>query len=166
MEYLGALLLIVLSSITLVAFFLAIAVLFPRRVGLSQQSAADMPGRSILLGLINTLFLAALIFGFIALADGTGAQFFSLLALGLLVVYLVGLAFGLTGLVQLVGTRMLPEAGVNRQRILGATTLILGCLTPFVGWFGLLVYLCLLGFGGIIISFFRRPPNGIPPDSS
>lgn len=157
MEYLAGLILVILSAITLIAFFLAVALLFPHRVGLSEQAAADMPGRAFVLGLVNTLFFAALIFGFMALGDGTGLQIFYLLALLLLIVYLIGLAYGLTGLVQLTGVRLLPAASPNRQRILGALTLLLGCLTPFVGWFGLFIYLCLLGWGGFVISFFRRP---------
>lgn len=165
MQYLGALILIILSTITLIAFFLAVALLFPRRVGLSQQSAEDMPGRSFLLGLINSLFITALIFGFIALAAGTGAKIFHFPAILLLTIYLIGLACGLVGLIQLTGTRLLPKASLNRQRILGALTLILGSLTPLVGWFGLFVYLCLLGLGSFIISLFRRETPLLPIES-
>jgi len=156
MQYLGALIFIILTAITLIAFFLAVALLFPRRVGLSQEAAGDMPGRSFVLGLINSLFIAAFIFGFIALADGTGVQILYFPALILLIIYLVGLSYGLTGVIQMTGVRMLPEASVNRQCILGSVTLILGCLTPFIGWFGLLVYLCLIGFGSFVLSYFRR----------
>jgi len=155
MQILGALILMFLSTITLIAFFLAVTLLFPHRVSLSEHAAAEMSGRSFVLGLINTLFLAALIIGFIALADGTGVQLLYLVALALLIFYMICLAYGLAGLIQLVGGRLLPAASPNRQKILGALTLILGCLTPFVGWFGLLVYLCLLGFGSFILGFFR-----------
>jgi hypothetical protein len=163
MEYIGALILIILSAITLIAFFLAVSLLFPRRVGLSQQAASEMPGRSFVLGLINTLFFTALIFGFMALADRTGAQFLYLPALLLLVFYLIGLSYGLSALVQMTGVRLLPDASPNRQRILGALTLILGCLTPFIGWFGLFVYLCLLGFGGFVLGYFKKPNTLISP---
>jgi hypothetical protein len=160
MEYLGAIILIILSTITTIAFFLAVSVLFPNRVDLSQQAANEMPGRSFVLGLINTLFFAALIFGLIALADGTGAQFLYLPALLLLAIYIIGLTFGLTALVQLVGGRLQPDASFPRQRILGALVLILGCWTPFIGWFGLFIYLSLFGFGGFVLSYFRQPKSG------
>lgn len=156
MEYFGALTLILLSVLTLIAFFLTVALLFPQRVGLSRQAAHEMPGRSFVLGLINTLFFAALIFGFMALADGSGAPIFYLPALLLIIFYLAALSLGLAGLILLTGERMLPKSSCNRQRILGALTLILGCLTPFIGWFGLFTYLCLLGFGSFVLSYFRN----------
>lgn len=165
MEYLGALILVILSALTLIAYFLSVALLFPRRVSLSQQAASEMPGRSFVLGLINTLFFTALIFGFIALADGTGAQFLYLPALLLIILYLVGLSYGLSGLILLTGERLLPDGGPIRQCVLGALTLILGCLTPFIGWFGLFFYLCLLGFGGFVLSYFYKPSSFPRPDS-
>jgi hypothetical protein len=121
-----------------------------------------MPGRAFLLGLINTLFVAALFIGLAALAEASGIGLLLLLALLLLVIYLIGLVFGLTGMAQLVGGRLCPAWSPNRRHIAGALALILGCLLPYIGWFGLFVYVSLLGVGGVILSFFRKDQPAVP----
>ena len=154
----SGLIFIVLSFVTLVSFFLAVRLFFPFRTGLIQQAAESMHARAFFLGLINSIFLVALILGLIALADGTGASFLYFPALCLFVVLIAALAFGITGVVQFVGARLLPDGSPHRKTILGSVVLILGCLTPFVGWFGLFVYVSFLGFGGFILSFLRKEP--------
>jgi hypothetical protein len=165
MQYLGALILLILTVFTLIAFFLVLTLFFPRRVRLSQLAAGNMPGRSFVLGLVNSLFISALIFGFLALGEGTGFQILFYPAFLLIIIYLIGLSCGLSGLVELTGARLLPEASENRQRILGAVVLILGSLTPFIGWFGLFIYLCLLGFGSFILSYFSNETVPAPLES-
>jgi hypothetical protein len=152
----SGLILIVFTFVSLVSFFLAIRLLFPFRTAVIQQAAEAMHARAFFLGLINGIFFVALILGLITLADSTGASFLYFPALCLFVMLIAALVYGLTGVVQLVGTRLAPEGNPHRKSILGSVVLILGCLTPFVGWFGLSVYVSFLGLGALIISFFKK----------
>jgi hypothetical protein len=152
----SGLIIIVFAAITLVSFFLAVRLLFPLRVELIQQAAEAMHVRAFFLGLVNSIFFAALIMGLIALADGTGASFLYFPALCLFAILIAALAYGLTGVVQLAGARLAPDGSLPRKSVLGSIVLILGCLTPFVGWFGLFVYVGFLGLGAFILSFFRK----------
>ena len=166
LETLGMLLLVVLAIAGLIALFLVMGVLFPRRVDLVLQAADQMPGKAFLLGLINTLFVAALCVGIMALAEAAGLEPLALLAVLFLILYAIGLVLGLTGMAQLVGARLSPTWSSNRRHIAGALALILGCLTPYVGWFGLFVYVSLLGVGGVILSFFRKDRPAEPETAS
>ncbi|MFZ6029228.1 MAG: hypothetical protein ACOYYS_16065 [Chloroflexota bacterium] len=150
------LVLVVAVACALAAFFLAVRLLFPVRTRSIQEAAEAMHARAFFLGLVNGLFFAALILGLFSLADSTGMAFLFLPALCLCAILLAALAYGLTGVVQLVGTRLLPDGSANRQTIAGAVVLILGCLAPFVGWFGLSFYISFLGLGAVIVSFFRK----------
>ncbi len=65
------------------------------------------------------------------------------------------LLLGLAGAVKLIGERLLPERSHHQQMVWGGLATVLGCLTPFIGWFGLFPYVALLGFGAFILSWFR-----------
>ncbi|MGH2620817.1 MAG: hypothetical protein ACRDHG_09660, partial [Anaerolineales bacterium] len=90
---------------------------------------------------------------------GAGAGVFQLLALILLGLLVIALAFGLAGMSVLIGERLLPDASPTRQTAWGAATLVLASLTPFLGWFGLFPYLAIRGLGGFLIGLFRRSPG-------
>jgi hypothetical protein len=121
------------------------------------QAAEGMPGRSCLIGLVNLLFGGALILGSIALAQATGVQIFLFLALILLCLLVLGIIFGLAGVVQLTGLRLFPTHAPLRRSALSTLVVYLACLTPYVGWFGLLVYIGLLGLGAFLIGLFAAP---------
>ena len=142
---------------SLVALFSLLRVLFPGQVGRAKAATIEMPGRSFALGTVNLLFLSVIVAAFGALG-GRGAGVFQLLALILLGLLVIALGFGLTGMSVLIGERLLPEASSTRQTAWGATSLVLACLTPFLGWFGLFPYLAIQGLGGFLIGLFRRPP--------
>jgi len=152
---LGALLLY--GSLALVAFFLVLAALFPRRIGRTQAIAEGLPGRSFVVGLVNLIFGMAVVLALLALAQWTHIQLLGVPALALLALIVVAVVFGLGGLVQLIGTRMLPEQPGPRRT--AAATLALGwaCTLPFIGWFGLLPFAAALGMGAFILTFFTQP---------
>ncbi|MBI9048745.1 MAG: hypothetical protein JEZ00_04985 [Anaerolineaceae bacterium] len=156
LETFGMLLLLILTVICLIALFLAIGALFPRRTNLVYQALEQMPQRALLLGLINTLFVTALTLGFGALAETTGLEFLLLLPLILLIIFAIALAFGLTSVAQMIGVRLNSDLSINRRNMFGSLTMIVGCLTPYIGWFGLFIYVSLLGMGSVILSFFRK----------
>lgn len=152
----GLLILVIVSAVTLITFFLAIRLFFPQRVNLVQKAAEEMHWRAFLLGLVNTLFFAAIIVGLIALTESTGAGFLSILALLLMAVFMIVLALGLTAVIQMAGMRLMPDATENRRFLLGGLVVVSGSLTPFVGWFGLFLYVSFVGVGSVIISLFTK----------
>lgn len=147
---------VVLAS--LVALFSLLRVLFPDQVGNARAAATEMPGRSFALGTVNLLLLSVIVAAFGALGEGR-AGIFQLLALILLGLLVIALAFGLTGMSVLIGERLLPDASHARQTAWGSATLVLASLTPFLGWFALFPYLAILGLGGFLIGLFRRSPR-------
>lgn len=157
MEGLSLLITIIVLGLCLVALFAVLEVLFPRRVERTRQAADAMPGRAFLIGLVNFIFLAALVMGFSALGQNLGVPLFFLPALIFLVLLSIGLVFGLAGVVELAGERLFPEREALQRTVWGTSALYLACLTPFVGWFGLLIYVGLLGLGAFVVGFFQRP---------
>jgi hypothetical protein len=153
---LAAFLLITGSALCLVALFLVLETLFPRLVARTHDAAEAMPGRAFLLGLVNFLFLFALLAVLSALGENLRIGALQLLALLVLALLLILLTFGLAGVAQLLGARLAPERGPLARTLWGAAALTLACLTPFLGWFGLLPYTALLGLGAFILSWFRR----------
>jgi hypothetical protein len=148
------------GNLSLAAFFVTLSALFPRRVGQTRLVADAMPGRAFAVGLVNGLFLGAIVFVLLALAGQVGHD---LLRAALMIPALffsavlgVGVSFGLAGMVRLVGGRLTPAQSDLRQTIWGVLALSLGCSLPLVGWFGLLPYASLLGLGAFIIGFFFR----------
>ena len=142
---------------SLVALFSLLRVLFPAQVGSAKAATIEMPGRSLALGTVNLLFISIIVAAFGALGGGGGGVF-QLLALILLGLLAIALAFGLAGMSVLIGERLLPDATHTRQTAWGAAALVLASLTPFLGWFGLFPYLAIQGLGGFLIGLFRRTP--------
>ena len=162
----GLLFLVIFSAVSLIAFFLAIRLFFPQRVMQVQRAAEEMHSRAFLLGVVNTLFMAAIIIGLLALAENTGSGIISILAILLMVVFVVVLALGLTAVIQMAGIRLMPEANENRRFILGALVIVLGSLTPFIGWFGFFLYVSFLGVGSVIVSLFSKAKKNKSEDIS
>lgn len=158
LEGIAMVVLILAAGASLVALFETVALLFPRLVRRIHLTAADAPGWSFLVGLVNLLFLGAILFGLLALIEGAGARFLVVPALLVLSILLVMLTLGLTGMVQLVADRLMPERSEMARMGWAGAILILASLFPFIGWFGLFPYLGILGLGAFILSLFRRPP--------
>jgi hypothetical protein len=113
------LMLILLSCICLVDLFLVLGLLFPNRIEKTRGAAEDLPGRSFLIGLVNTLFFAPIILGIVALSEAVSLELITIIALFLLVVYVIVFIFGLTSLVHIVGTLVAPMQNRNYQLIIG-----------------------------------------------
>ncbi len=152
----GIVLLVLYSSITLVALLSGLGALFPRVVERTQASIDLLPGRSFIIGLVNLLFFGAIASGFAALGNGLGAGIFLLPALVILAGLVIALGIGLTGMAGMVGERIFPDNGRPGQIARGSIVLVLGSLTPFIGWFGFFPYISAVGLGGFILGWFRR----------
>jgi hypothetical protein len=145
----------VFGAATLAAFFVVLAALFPDRMARTRAAAGRAPGRSFFIGLVNAIFFLVLILALQAIAEATGIQLFAIPALLLLTLLGIAALFGLGGMAQLVGERLLPERGHYFRIAAGAVVIGLGCALPFVGWFGLLPYVAVLGLGAFGLSFFE-----------
>ena len=156
-------LLILGFDLALVAFFVVLTALFPRRVAKTKAVAGLMPGRAFAVGLVNFLFFGAVTFILFTLAGQAGNDLLRVIltlpALFFLSALSVGVSFGLAGMVGLVGERLAASQTEIRRTVWGALALSLGSSLPFVGWFGLLPYAGLLGLGAFIVSFFWRERN-------
>jgi hypothetical protein len=149
----GMLVLLIVVCTSLVALFAVMGVLFPRTLERTRAAVEELPARSFLSGLVNVLFVLAIVFGLGALRNRLGPSYLDLLALLVLAILVVGVTFGLAAVVQAVGGRLLPGRSELAQRTWGAVALVLACLTPYVGWFGLLPYLALTGLGACILGW-------------
>ncbi len=158
LEGAGFILATLFSGICLISLFLSLRALFPSVLLRTQIAADRSPGRSLVVGLVNFLFFGSIVFGFVAISDGTGAQFFLLPAIVIAALLSIGLIFGLAAMAGIVGERLLTTRGRRRQTIWGSAIIILGSLTPLIGWFGLFPYLAMVGLGAFIIGWFRRRP--------
>lgn len=159
-EALALLVLAPLLTLTLVALFTVMGVLFPRQISGVRSTAAAMPGRSTLLGFVNVLFLLIIAAALSAIGEGGGGGgLFQVLALILFVLLIAALAFGLAGMAPLIGERLLPEANATRQSTWGGAAMVVASLTPFVGWFLLFPYLSFRGLGAFVISLFTESSN-------
>jgi hypothetical protein len=147
---------LLLGSVCLAALLTLLNLLFPSLVGNARQATSALHGRSVLVGLVNALFffVLAMVLGSVAV------QIFQIIAVLLLILLAVGATFGLGSLAPMIGERVAPQTSEPLQAFWGAGAMILACLTPYVGWFGLLPYLAFRGLGGVVLGFFPRFRSG------
>jgi hypothetical protein len=146
----------VLGIAIFASFFIAILALFPRLVQRTAEAAKRMHGRAVVLGIVNLAFLAIITFALGTIGEQVSSlplQFLTLILAGLI---LVGVSLGLAGMALLMGERLIPERSEIQQIVAGSGLLILSSLTPYLGWFLLLPYLCIRGVGGLFLGIFAR----------
>ncbi|HUS84089.1 MAG TPA: hypothetical protein VMX56_03010 [Anaerolineales bacterium] len=150
------LLLVVLMGFCLAAFFIILDSLFGGLVAGIRQSAEEKPGKAFWVGLVNTIFLIAIAIGFVTLAEMTVLGLVLVvpaLAVGIFVA--AGIVFGLAGMVSLIAGLLFPGKEGWKSKASGAGVLILACLVPYIGWFGLFPYVGLRGFGAFILHLME-----------
>ena len=150
---------IVLLTIGLAAYFLVISALFANRVAKVQRVINQMPGRASGVGLVNFLFFGVIAIILFSVAENTSGAIQVILTIPALLIaalLIIILSFGLAGMVNVVGERILPEQSSVKKSIWGSVLLTFACALPFVGWFLLLPYLVFLGFGAVVLGFFQR----------
>lgn len=146
------LVLAVISAVGLVALFITLHAFFTRILERTRSIAAERASRSFLTGFLNTVFFTALLLALAALGQSTGVALFFVLAFLIGLLILLGLVFGITGMVLLLKERLFPGQLGNRPFALAGATATLACLTPYIGWFGLFPYLCFRGLGAFVIA--------------
>ncbi|MBE9478898.1 MAG: hypothetical protein IMY80_02950 [Chloroflexi bacterium] len=149
-------LLVVLIGFCLAAFFITLEALFGELVEGITRSAEDKPGKAFWVGLVNMAFLAAIAIGLVGLAENS--VFGVVLAVpgfaaGIFAA--VGIVFGFAGIVRLIAGLVFPGKEGWKLQASGAGVVILACLVPYIGWFGLFPYLGLRGFGAFILHLME-----------
>lgn len=155
-EVIMLLLLIIVSAISLGALVIMLRALFAKGVLLSQQFLERSPWRAFFIGLVNYIFLAAII----AVISATGIEPLNLIAVFILIAVIILTAFGLSGLAQLLGQRI----AVLRDKVMspfsetvwGVTTLIVASLLPVIGWFFIAPVLLIVSFGAAVLGWRNR----------
>lgn len=158
-DILRLLLILLLLTASLSAYFLVIGALFPSRVTKSQRVLNQVTGRSLGVGFVNFLFFGVIAIVLLSIAENTSGLLRGILTIPALVITAVLtllLSFGLTGVVNELGTRLFPDQAATKQILWGSFILTLACALPFVGWFLLLPYVAFLGVGATILGFFQK----------
>jgi len=154
METISVVLLSILALITLVASFIFFRGLFPIRVSKVQATLENNWKRSFWLGLLNTILITIFVFGFGSL--GNGSPFFYIPAFAMYGAFLIGLLFGLSAFVQILGDRLFPDLNPIKRDVKAGAVFLLTSLLPFVGWFLLFPYVISLSVGAVVITLFQE----------
>lgn len=156
-ETFTGLLLVTLSLLCLAAYLTVWRALFTERVTALQTIAMATPLRAFVIGLINLTFFGVLALALASIAgQGGAAALLWLPALIAIICLLVALSFGLSAFAQMLGERLLPDAGLARQSLIGALLLIAAALLPVAGWLVLFPFVACVGVGAFVMSLVRR----------
>jgi len=162
----GLLSLIIFGGAGLIAMFATINLLLPVHVGRTRAALDGSLGRSLVLGVVNSLFAGIVAALLVWLAQRTGGGVASGLP-GLIALLIVLLAtalalLGLAGLSSLLGMRMGSGKTELAAHLRGGMLLLLACLTPYLGWFVFTPLVLWTGLGAAIQAVFRRGEAGMP----
>jgi hypothetical protein len=154
MDTLSIILISILALITLLASLIFIRGLFPTRVNKIQDNLESNWKRSFWLGLMNTVLITIFVFGFGSL--GNGSPIFYIPAFVIYGAFLVGLLFGLSAFVQILGQKIFPDLDPVKRDVRAGSVFLLTSLLPFVGWFLLFPYVISLSVGAVVITLFQN----------
>ncbi len=165
-QVIAGILLVIGIVLCMVAFFSVMGIFFPRRIAKTHMIAETMTGRSFVIGLVNFAFWLAVGIGIMALANALKLPPLRIVAVIVGIPLALSLIFGITGMIQLVGAKLSPEAAGLKRTAWGTVGLTLACVLPYVGWFGLSTFVSLLGLGAFLYSFFyKERPAPLPGDT-
>ena len=159
MEILGIIFLIPLGGVTIVALFAALILLTPMPIEKTRNHLEKMPGRSLLLGVINFIFFGLLSALFLWLAEQSGGLLSGVLvflAAVILISVLIFILFGLSAFANLLGARMGSGKTPFTSNLRGGALLLLAALAPYVGWFIFTPLILWAGFGAAISALVRK----------
>lgn len=148
-----------LTLVALVALFSAMFLLLPEPISEARKNFQAHPWRSIAIGGLNVLGVAAIVILLKSLMpsiywDWQPYILVVMAVLGLLVA--IPSLIGLSGLVMIVSERIGLAKKPFFTYLRGGGLLLLACLTPVIGWF---VFLPLVLFGslGSVVALLSRP---------
>jgi len=157
----GLLLVVLFGGAGLISIFAILNLLLPAPVERTRSIVETSLGRSLLLGLVNSLF-AGIVIALLTLPTHTGgviAGIFGFL-IGLILIFVAALTlFGLVAITSLLGSRIGEAKSSVTTHLRGAVLLLLACLTPFLGWFVFTPLVLWTAFGAAIQTLFRKQPK-------
>jgi hypothetical protein len=156
----GALLLLVGGVGSLAAYLAILVYLLPGFTGRAQRALETMPGRSLVVGLVNWLFFAVIAFLLAAIGNELPRPLrglFNLTAFAIILALLAATSIGLAALVTLLRDRFTPLAASPKNTIWTAVLLLIAGLAPIVGWFILTPAALAASLGATIITLILRP---------
>ncbi len=143
---------LLVSEVAIIGLLVLCDAMLPGTLARTRQTLGAMPGRSFLVGLVNTAFFGVL--GAALLAPG-GAV--ALIGGTIITALLAFLAIGLAAAARIVGVRLRPTTpDPLRQLLVGAIVLVLASSVPLVGWFVVLPFAGLSSFGALLITLVQR----------
>jgi len=158
-DILRLLLIILLLTTSLCAYFLVVSALFPKRVEKTQRAINQFAARSFGVGFVNFLFFGVIAIVLFSIAENASGFLKGVLTIPALVttgLLALLITFGLSSVVNELGARLFPEQSTWKRTLWGTVILSFACALPFVGWFLLLPYVSLVGIGAVIVGFFQR----------
>ncbi len=161
---LGLLLILLFGGAGLISIFAIINLLLPVPVERTRAVLETNMERSLLLGIVNSIFaglLFALCVWLVGRIGGYVAGIFAFLAglIGLAVILLTLL--GLVAATSLLGNRIGETKSPVTTHLRGGVMLLLACLTPYLGWFIFTPLVLWTTFGATIQAMFRRKSTAI-----
>lgn len=168
MEILGLILLVTFCGITLLASLEATLLLFPQLVKRARQKLENSLGRSLLLGLVNFIFVATIVLLFTWLGEQLGnvlGGIFGVLALLVLIGVILLTILGLSAFSSLVGQRMGETKSPTAAHRRGGLLLILTGMAPYVGWFVFTPLILWTSLGASIQTVLRRKKISVPEEA-
>ena len=160
-ESIVGLLAVVLVGLCLIAMLLTIAALWPQRSRRVRACLENSPIKSILVGLVNYVFVGAIAILFLNLEP------LAVVGLLLVAVLTAGSLVGLSAVSESLGERLYDlraqQTSHFNHLIAGGSTLYLAALLPFLGWFVLIPGLFVAGLGAFVLSLASRRPEPDEP---
>ena len=104
--------------------------------------------------MVNTILITIFVFGFGSLGNGSPLFYFP--AFAMYGAFLIGLLFGLSSFVQILGERLFPDLKPVKRDVKAGSVFLLTSLLPFVGWFLLFPYVISLSVGAVVITLFQN----------
>ncbi|MCH7662802.1 MAG: hypothetical protein IH859_02910 [Chloroflexi bacterium] len=146
-----------LILIPLTSLLLLVSALFPHITNKAKDVIENSQGRTFLVGVVNLLFLAAILIISIFLVENVGLPpIFFIPALAAVFAFAAGTLVGITSVTHVIGERILPEHTQPQRNIRAAVVLVLALLTPFIGWYIFFPYIAILGFGGFVAATIQK----------
>ncbi len=158
---------VLFSGMSLLAFFSVVVLLLPAPITKVQLTLEKSGGRSILLGLVNFIFLSILVILSIWLGERFGGFVAAVCAL---IALLSAIAFAsltvlrLIATAQLLGLRSGKESAPFVVILRGGGLLLLAGLTPYVGWFLFTPLAVWASLGAAILTFLPKRKVSLPTE--
>ncbi len=152
-EIIGLIVIIIGSSMTLVALLTLLPFLMPHKVAQTETVLQQSPRRAFVIGLVNFIF-----FSVIAVILAQGGDFGGVLAMLLMLALFSMATIGLAAVTLIVQQRIYedaPQRSMNKT-LKTSTLIVFAGLFPFIGWFVLTPIVLLACLGSLIMVLVRR----------